>query len=106
MRVPDKDFSMDETNRRPFLKRLLAISPWGVFRLIAISVGVGLVLALLNIDPATVWSDFFGTFARAWIKTWHALSDTANWAFDYFILGAILVVPIFVILRVLKALRK
>ncbi|MDQ7019145.1 MAG: DUF6460 domain-containing protein [Robiginitomaculum sp.] len=97
---------MDETNRRPFIKRLFAISPFGILRLIAISVGVGLVLALLNIDPATVWSDFFGTFARAWVETWHALSDAANWAFDYFILGAILVVPIFVILRIVKALRK
>ncbi len=97
---------MDETKRTPFLKRLFAFSPWGIFRLVAISVGVGIVLALLNIDPATVWSDFFGTFARAWVKTWRAVTDAADWALDYFLLGAILVVPIFIVLRVLKALRK
>jgi len=97
---------MDETKRPTFFKRLFAISPLGIFRLVAISVGVGIALALFNIDPATVWSDFFGTFARAWVKTWHALTDAADWAFDYFILGAILVVPIFIILRILKALRK
>ncbi len=97
---------MDETKPTPFFKRLFAFSPWGVFRLVAISVGVGIVLALLNIDPATVWSDFFGTVARAWVKSWHALTDAMDWAFDYFILGAILVVPIFVMLRILKALRK
>jgi Domain of unknown function (DUF6460) len=96
---------MNELKRPKFLKRLFAFSTLGIFRLIAISVGVGIVLALLNIDPATVWSDFFGTFARAWIKTWHALTNAADWAFDYFLLGAILVVPIFIILRIMKALR-
>ncbi len=97
---------MNETKPRPFLKRLFAISPGGVIRLVAISVVVGIVLALLNIDPATVWSDFFGTFTRAWVKTWHALSDAMDWAFEYFILGAILVVPVFIVLRILKSLRK
>jgi Domain of unknown function (DUF6460) len=96
---------MNEMKRPKFLKRLFAFSTLGIFRLVAISVGVGIVLALLNIDPATVWSDFFGTFARAWIKTWHALTNAADWAFDYFLLGAILVVPIFIILRIMKALR-
>jgi len=97
---------MEETKHSSFFKRLLNISPWDVVRLIAISIAVGLVLALLNIDPATVWSDFFGTFARAWVKTWHAVVDAAGWAFDYFILGAILVVPVFIILRLLKAMRR
>ncbi len=97
---------MNETKQTSFLKRLFTFSPWGIFRLVAISVGVGIVLALLNIDPATVWSDFFGTFARAWTKTWHAVFDATDWAFDYFLLGAILVVPIFIVLRVLKAMRR
>ncbi len=96
---------MEEKKHSPFFKRLLRISPKDVIRLVAISIAVGLILALLNIDPATVWSDFFGTFARAWVKTWHAVIDAADWAFDYFLLGAILVVPVFVILRLLKALR-
>ena len=96
---------MEEKQQSPFFKRLFTISPWDVIRLIAISIAVGLVLALLNIDPATVWSDFFGTFARAWIKTWHAVRDAADWAADYFLLGAILVFPVFIILRLLKALR-
>ncbi len=97
---------MEKIKRQSFIKRLLAISPMGIIRLIALSIAVGVVLAILNIDPATVWSDFFGTVARAWVETWNALRDATDWAFDYFILGAILVVPVFVILRVLKALRK
>lgn len=97
---------MNETKRRSFVKRLFNFSILGVVRLIAVSIVVGIALALLNIDPATVWGDFFGTFARAWTKTWHAVYDAADWAFDYFILGAILVVPIFIVLRILKALRQ
>ncbi len=94
--------SLQSKSKRTFWQKLFAISPSGLFKLILISLGVGILLAILDIDPTRVWSDFLGTIADAWAKGWELL----DWAFEYFLLGAILVVPIFLLLRVLNAVSK
>jgi TM2 domain-containing membrane protein YozV len=88
--------------KKSFVQRLFAFSPSGLVKLILACLGVGIVLAILNIDPRRVWSDFFGTISDAWAKGW----EMADWAVDYLLLGAILVVPVFIILRVLSAVGK
>ncbi len=96
---------MEETKNRSFLKRLFHFTPLDIIRLVLISVGVGVVLAFLNVDPAALWGDFFGTFAHAWQKVIYAITHIVDWSLNYFVLGAILVVPIFIVLRLLKAVR-
>ncbi|MBL4618351.1 MAG: hypothetical protein JKY46_11710 [Robiginitomaculum sp.] len=88
--------------KKSFVQRLFTFSPSGLVKLILACIGVGIILAILNIDPRRVWSDFFGTIAEAWAKGW----EMADWAVDYLLLGAILVVPVFIILRVLNAIGK
>jgi len=88
--------------KRTFLQKLFAFSPSGLFKLLVVCLGVGLLLAVLSIDPARVWNDFFGTIADAWAKGWELI----DWAVEYLLLGAILVVPVFIILRVLNAMGR
>ncbi len=92
----------DPESELSFAEKLFAFKLSGLFKLLLACLGVGVLLAILDIDPRRVWSDFFGTIADAWAKGW----ELAGGAVDYLILGAILVVPVFVVLRVLNASSK
>jgi len=92
----------DPPIRRTFSQKLFAISPRGLFKLILACLGVGILLAVLDVDPGRFWVDFFGTIADAWSTAW----SLAGGAVDYLVLGAMIVVPIVVVLRVLDAIRK
>ncbi len=85
-----------------FAKKLFAVSPSGLFKLLIACLIVGFVLAVLEIDPRRVWVDFFGTITDAWATGWDMISG----AVDYLILGAIIVVPVFILLRLLNATSK
>jgi hypothetical protein len=96
------DYSHRESKPKPktsFTQRLFAISPGGVFKLLMVCLGVGILLAVLGINPRRVWSDFFGTIAEAWSKGW----ELAGGAVDYLLMGAILVIPVFIVLRLINA---
>lgn len=99
--MPDLS-SSEPKSKRSFSQKLFAISPSGLFKLLLACLGVGILLAVLDIDPRRVWVDFFGTIADAWAKGW----DLAGGAVDYLLLGAIIVVPVFLVLRLLQATRK
>jgi len=88
--------------KRSFTKKLMAITPSGLFKLILACLGVGVVLAALDVNPRRIWVDFFDTINLAWAKGW----QLAGGAIDYLLLGAILVIPVFIILRVLKAIQE
>lgn len=92
----------ENKSNKTYIQKLFAFSPAGLFRLFLASLGVGVVLAVLDIDPRRVWVDFFGTISDAWQTVW----EMADWAVDYLVLGAILVVPVAVILRIFGATRK
>ncbi|PHR57131.1 MAG: hypothetical protein COA47_12020 [Robiginitomaculum sp.] len=92
----------DPESELSFAEKLFAFNLSGLFKLLMACLGVGVLLAILDIDPRRVWSDFFGTIADAWAKGW----ELAGGAVDYLILGAILVIPVFVLLRVLNASSK
>ncbi|VAV89754.1 hypothetical protein MNBD_ALPHA06-896 [hydrothermal vent metagenome] len=99
--MPDLSPS-DPKPKRSFLQKLFAISPAGLFKLLLACLGVGILLAVLNIDPRRVWFDFFGTISDAWAKGW----ELAGGAVDYLLLGAIIVVPVFLVMRLLQASGK
>lgn len=105
--TPDQDPPMTEDRRPPrrrgFAGRLFAISVSDIVWLIVACVIAGLVLAAFNVDPARLWVDFFGTLGEAWERFFDIIGDTVSWGVGYFLLGAVLVVPIWILWRVLSA---
>lgn len=66
-----------------------------LFKLIIASVAVGIILAIFGIEPFALWEDFLGTVARIWDMGF----DLIDWAWTYFLIGAIIVVPIWLLVR-------
>ena len=64
-------------------------------RLALLSFIVGLVLFFLGIDPIDLWRNFGETIKEIWSR----VIDSLDWAVKYAILGAIVVLPIWIIYR-------
>jgi len=91
---------------RGFRHRLLSVKPSDIISLVVLCIVAGLVLAAFRVDPAKLWVDFFETFFESWeLFLSHALSFGQH-AFSYFLLGAILVVPIWLVWRFVRALQR
>jgi|TARA_R100001480_G_scaffold114498_1_gene114839 hypothetical protein len=83
---------MDKLLGGPLLPTLL--------KLAIASVVVGIVLAVFGIRPIDLWRDFIDTFMRVWEMGF----DAIRWSGEYFMLGAIVVIPIFIIVRLWSVL--
>lgn len=92
--------------RKSFTRRLLAVSASDLARVIFLSVLVGFILAAFHLNPRRLWIDFFGTVADAWSRFIGFLTESAGWAIEYFLLGAIIVVPIWLAVRLLRAMGR
>lgn len=83
--------------------RFLGGSPASVFlRLVLLSILVGLILSWLGWSPREIlgWiTDFF-------IWLWDALFGSLDRAVDYFLLGAAIVIPLFLLSRLLASGRR
>ena len=78
------------------LYRFLGGSPLSVaFRLILLSILVGVVLAAIGFDPWNILNSIRLLLQRLWDLGF----DTVNWVWRYFLLGAVVVVPIWLIAR-------
>ena len=85
------------------LHRFLGGSPLAVaFRLALLSILVGVVLAALGFDPTNILPSIERFVLRIWNMGW----DAVTWAWRYFLLGAILVVPIWFIVRLVRTPRE
>ena len=81
------------------MNRFFGGSPLGVLvRLVILSVIVGVVLNVLGFDPNDIWR----SFERLIEGGWQAVVDIVVWGWRYFLLGAVLVFPIWLVLRVFK----
>src|ERR1700756_4248097 len=84
------------------LTRFLGGSPLSVaFRLILLSILVGVVLAAIGLDP---WNILY-SIRRLFQSLWDFGFDAINWAWRYFLLGAVIVVPIWLLSRLFGAPR-
>ena len=84
------------------LYRFLGGSPLAVlFRLILLSVLVGVILSAIGLDPA----DILRSLERLVQSIWDMGFDAVRWAWRYFLLGAVIVVPIWLIVRLARAPR-
>jgi hypothetical protein len=71
-----------------------------LLKLAAMSLLVGLVFAAFGIDPLDLWRNFGSTIREAWTLAFDAL----QWSLQYMILGAIVVLPLWILYRLLTAI--
>jgi Domain of unknown function (DUF6460) len=77
-------------------------SPLAVLgRLILVSILVGVVLAALGLDPYDIVHSIERLIRSIWNLGW----DAVRWVWRYFLLGAVIVIPIWIIMRLLNAPR-
>jgi hypothetical protein len=72
-----------------------------VVRLVLLSILVGVILSVLGFDP---WN-IFASIERLIRSLWHMGFDAVVWLWRYFLLGAVVVIPIWLIVRLSKGGR-
>src|SRR5262249_1837614 len=84
------------------LTRFLAGSPLAAaFRLILLSILVGVVLAAIGFDPYNIIRSIELLFRRLWDLGF----DAVNWLWRYFLLGAVIVIPVWLLSRLFGSPR-
>jgi hypothetical protein len=73
-----------------------------VIRLLLLSLLVGMVLAFLDVTPESLLTSFGGTVERIF----RIVVSFASWALRYVMVGAILVVPIWLVMMLLRLSRR
>lgn len=68
-------------------------------RIVLLSILVGVILSALGLDPRDIWHSIIDLILRVWNMGW----DAVVWLWRYFLLGAVIVVPIWVLIRLTKA---
>jgi hypothetical protein len=82
------------------LNRFLGGPPLAVlFKLVLLSILIGVVLSALGLDPWNIVSSVRRLIANIWEMGF----DAVRWLWQYFLLGAVVVIPIWLILRLVRA---
>ncbi len=77
-------------------------SPLAVLgRLILLSILVGVILSALGLDPF----DIIHSVERLVRSIWNMGFDAFRWLWRYFLLGAVIVIPIWILVRLFNAPR-
>ena len=77
-------------------------SPLAVLgRLILVSILVGVILSVLGLDPF----DILHSIERLVRSVWNMGFDAVRYLWRYFLLGAVIVIPIWLIMRLVNAPR-
>ncbi len=85
------------------LDRLFGGSPLRVLlQLVVVSVIVGALLSIFGLNPF----DLVESVRRLVQRIWDAGFGTFEWVWRYFLLGAVVVLPIWLILRLMKVGRR
>lgn len=72
-----------------------------IIKLLVVSILVGMVMSVFNIAPFDVLYGIRDFFVRLWESGWAALGRFGDWL----ILGASIVVPVFILIRLLNYRR-
>jgi hypothetical protein len=84
------------------LSRFLGGTPLAVGgRLILLSILIGVVLSAFGLDPLNILRSLQTLIERLWNMGF----DAVRWLWGYFLLGAVIVVPIWLLMRVMNAPR-
>jgi hypothetical protein len=92
----------DSAMPAPAIDRFLGGSPFAVFvRLALLCVLVGIILHALGFDPGNI----IESIRRMIQAIWDMGFDAVRWLWRYFLLGAIVVVPIWLVVRLARTPR-
>jgi hypothetical protein len=84
------------------MTRIFGGSPLAVVgRLVLVSILVGVVLTALGLDPF----DIVRSIERLIRQMWNMGFDAIRWLWRYFLLGAVIVIPVWLIMRLINAPR-
>ena len=72
-----------------------------IFRLILLSILIGVILEVLGLDP---WN-IIESLRTLVLRVWDMGFDAVRWLWRYLLLGAAVVLPIWLIVRLLRAAR-
>ena len=72
-----------------------------VFRLVLLSILIGVILEVLGLDP---WN-IIESLKTLVLRIWDMGFDAVRWLWRYLLLGAAVVVPIWLILRLMRAAK-
>jgi hypothetical protein len=82
--------------------RIFGGSPLAVVgRLVLVSILVGVVLTALGLDPFDIAHSIERLIRSIWNMGW----DAVKWLWRYFLLGAVIVIPIWLVMRLINAPR-
>ena len=82
------------------INRFFGGEPLSVFfRLVLLSILIGVVLSAIGLDPWNILS----SIERLIRTVWNMGFDAVKWLWQYFLLGAVLVIPIWLIMRLARA---
>jgi Family of unknown function (DUF6460) len=97
-----EDHRVQNEPRRDPMHRFLGGPPLAVVgRLVMLSILVGVILAAIGLDP---WNIVESVRALI-VHVWRMGFDVVRWLWRYFLLGAVIVVPIWLLVRLAKAPR-
>ena len=84
------------------ITRIFGGSPLAVLgRLVLVSILVGVILSALGLDPF----DIVRSVERLIRHIWNMGFDAVRWLWRYFLLGAVIVIPIWLVMRLINAPR-
>jgi hypothetical protein len=82
--------------------RIFGGSPLAVLgRLVLVSILVGVVLTAFGLDPFDIAHSIERLIRSIWNMGW----DAVKWLWRYFLLGAVIVIPIWLVMRLINAPR-
>jgi hypothetical protein len=94
--------SLESRKSLVYVHRFLGGPPLAVVgRLILLSILVGVILAAIGLDP---WN-IIESVRQLLQQVWNMGFDAIHWVWRYFLLGAVIVVPIWLLVRLAKAPR-
>jgi ABC-type Na+ efflux pump permease subunit len=92
----------DSVTKNDTMTRIFGGSPMAVLgRLVLVSILVGVVLSALGLDPF----DIVRSVQKLIESIWNMGFDAFRWLWRYLLLGAVIVVPIWILMRVFNAPR-
>jgi len=97
-----EDHQLGDGREHDYVHRFLGGPPLAVAgRLILLSILVGVILAAIGLDP---WN-IIESLQRLIVHIWTMGFDVVRWLWRYFLLGAVIVVPIWFLVRLARAPR-
>jgi hypothetical protein len=72
-----------------------------IFRLILLSILIGVILEVLGLDP---WN-IIDSLRRLVLRVWDMGFDAVRWLWRYLLLGAAVVVPIWLVVRLMRVAK-